>query len=71
MRIPGPWSELDLPGRMAPFSELVPAAEAEEAVRGLVLAHLDAHLCGRDEAHALLSDAARSLAERGLRGKLV
>jgi len=71
MRIPGPWSELDLPSRMAPFSELVPAAEAEEAVRGLVLAHLDAHLCGRDEAHALLSDAARSLAERGLRGKLV
>jgi pimeloyl-ACP methyl ester carboxylesterase len=71
MRIPGPWSELDLPGRMAPFSELVPAAHAEEAVRGLALAHLDAHLRERDEAHSLLADAAATLAARGLRGKLV
>jgi hypothetical protein len=67
MPIPGPWAELDLASRMAPFAELTPAADAERATRGLVLAHLDAHLRERADAEALLAAAARALADRGVR----
>jgi dienelactone hydrolase len=67
MSIPGPWAELDLSSRMAPFAELAPAADAERATRGLVLAHLDAHLRERADAEALLGDAVAALAERGVR----
>jgi len=67
MKIPGPWGEIDLAARMAPFAELTPAADADFAIRGLTLAHLDAHLGGRADAHALLGEAGRSLADRGVR----
>jgi len=70
MLIPGPWSELDLAGRMKPFAELTPAAAAELAIRGLVLAHLDAHLNERADADALLAKADAALAERGVRAQL-
>jgi len=63
---PGPWGELDLAGRMAPFAELLPAADAELAIRGLTLAHLDAQLRGRADAEHFLAGAVRTLAARGI-----
>jgi dienelactone hydrolase len=69
MQIPGPWGGLDLAERMAPFGELTPASDAELAIRGLALAHLDAHLAGRADAEALLADARAALGERGIRAE--
>ena len=64
--ISGLSSELDLAGRMVPFAELTPAADAELAIRGLTLAQLDAQLRGRAEAERFLAGAVRALAERGI-----
>jgi len=65
--LPGLAAEMDLAGRMLPFSELAPAAGAEQAIRGLALAHLDAVLNGHEGARTLLDDAVGALAERGTR----
>lgn len=67
MPVPGLEGGASVKARMAPFSELVPAEQTEQAIRGLVLAHFDAVLNDREDARALLADAIAALAARGLR----
>ena len=50
-----------------PFSELCPAEHGEAVVRGLCLAHMDAHLKDRPEARAYLEGDLEALfAGRGI-----
>jgi predicted dienelactone hydrolase len=56
-----------LAGQVLPFAQLLDAAAAREAVRGLVEAHFDAHLRDDGEARAWLQgDLGALLAERGV-----
>jgi predicted dienelactone hydrolase len=66
--LPHPPDMDDVIARMVPSAELCPGERANAAVRGLGLAHFDAHLKG-DAASArwLGTDAAAALAARGVR----
>jgi dienelactone hydrolase len=56
-----------IPAAMRPMSELCPASQAHDFVRGLTLAHLDATLRGSDAAARFLAAGADSaLAARGV-----
>jgi dienelactone hydrolase len=56
-----------IPAAMRPMSELCPAAQAHDFVRGLTLAHLDATLRGSDAAQRFLAAGAdAALAARGV-----
>jgi dienelactone hydrolase len=65
-----PDPEVDGPALAAatrPFSELCPAAPAMDAIRGLCLAHMDAHVKENPEAHAFLAgDLTGILRTRGI-----
>jgi fermentation-respiration switch protein FrsA (DUF1100 family) len=55
-----------LAGKVSLFADLVPAAPAREAIRGLTAAHFDAHLRGLEGARAWLAgDLVRAIATRG------
>jgi predicted dienelactone hydrolase len=55
-----------LAGKVSLFADLVPAAPAREAVRGLCLAHFDAHLRGLEPARAWLAgDLVGAIGGRG------
>lgn len=57
-----------LAGAVVPFAELMPPLAALDAVRGLSLAHFDAHLRGESAARAWLDgDVEAALAGRGAR----
>ncbi|NNL64981.1 MAG: hypothetical protein HKP30_01935 [Myxococcales bacterium] len=67
MPLPGIAGSAALKSKMAPFAELTPAGQTEQAIRGLTLAHFDAVLNAREEACELLADVGGVLAALGLR----
>ena len=61
-----------LRAKIPPIGELCPGAHALEAIRGLALAHFDAHLRGDENAAALAGgDVEGALARRGIAVEVV